>query len=265
MRFLLSFGCFCCLAYAQWATPVVDGIIGSGEYGLNNQLNNAGGTAQTWYMTWDASNLYVGITNANLSEGAVIYIGGVGPVGNLTGFNYDGASFSSLPFQAQFVTYFKDGYREYRRQDGAGGWTAATAFYGSYASNGSGNVREVAIPWSAVTGGGMPGAFTFFGYLVSSGGYVYGQAPSDNAGAFIGTSATYTQYFSVLNTGNGTSTPPFSLTPLSSCCSSCSEKPASCSLLIHSTRLTDDGANSRKPRSFTSGARPRPGTMRSRP
>ena len=62
----------------------------------------------------------------------------------------------------------------------------------------------------AITGGGIPTSFVFFGYLTSSGGYVYGQAPSDNAGAFIGTSATYTQYFAIANTGNGTSTPPFS-------------------------------------------------------
>ena len=37
----------------------------TGEYGTNNQLNNAGNTGQTWYMTWDANNLYVGIVNAN--------------------------------------------------------------------------------------------------------------------------------------------------------------------------------------------------------
>jgi hypothetical protein len=55
---------------AQWATPTVDGYIAPGEYGTNNQLNNAGNTGQTWYMTWDASNLYMGIVNANLSEGA---------------------------------------------------------------------------------------------------------------------------------------------------------------------------------------------------
>ena len=53
---------------------------------------------------------------------------------------------------------------------------------------GNGNVREFAIPWSASRGGGIPASFLFFGYLTSSGGYVYGQAPNDNGGAFIGTS-----------------------------------------------------------------------------
>jgi glycosidase len=209
----------CASAQGQWTTPAIDGNIGAGEYGPNNQLNNAGNTGQTWYMTWDATNLYVAITNANLGEAAVIYVepnpptpvtGGSNANGSLTGFNYDGTSFSSLPFRAQFVTYVKDGYREYRNANGSGGWGGSTANYGSYASSGTGNVREVAIPWSSITGGGIPPSFLFFGYLTSSGGYVYGQAPSDNAGALIGTSAAYTQYFSVTNTGNRSSTPPFS-------------------------------------------------------
>jgi glycosidase len=207
--------------FAQWATPTIDGFIASGEYGTSNQLNNAGGTGQTWYMTWDAANLYVGIVNANLSEGAVLYIKSnpqnpptccSNSDGNLSGFNYDGEQFTSLPFRAAFVTYVKNGYREYRNSDGSGNWGGATANYGSYADNGSNtNTREVAIPWSAITGSGIPSSFVFFGFLTSSGGYVYGQAPPDNPGALVGTNATATQYYAVINTGNGTSTPPFSL------------------------------------------------------
>jgi glycosidase len=206
---------------AQWATPTIDGSIAPGEYGNNNSIANAGNTGQTWYMTWDANNLYVGIVNANLAEAAVIYVAGnpqTPPTccsnadGNLGGFNYDGTSFSSLPFRAKFVTYIKDGYREFRNSDGNGGWGSSTANYGAYASNsGNQNTREVAIPWNAVTGGGIPSSFVFFGYLTSSGGYVYGQVPTDNnISGFVGTNATATQYFTVTNTGNGTSTPPFS-------------------------------------------------------
>ncbi len=219
---LLSLSCMAAApVWAQWATPTVDGFIASGEYGTNNQLNNAGNTGQTWYMTWDASNLYVGVVNASLSEGLVIYIKGnpqnpptccTDADGNLTGFNYDGTSFGSLPFRAAFVTYVKNNYRDYRNSDGSGGWTGSTTYYGQYADNGANqNTREVAIPWSAITGGGIPASFVFFGYLTSNGGYVYGQAPSDNPGAFIGTNATYTQYYAVVDTGDGTSTPPFSL------------------------------------------------------
>jgi len=200
-------------AWAQWATPTIDGSIANGEYGTNNQLNNAGNTGQTWYMTWDSNNLYVAIANANVHEGLVLYIAdpNTNANGSIAGFNYDGASFSSLPFRAQFVTYAKNGYREYRNSDGSGGWGGSTAFYGQFADDGGGT-REVAIPWSAITGSGLPSSFVFFGYLVSGGGYVYGQAPSDNnIGGFIGLNATATQYFAVVNTGNGTSTPPFSL------------------------------------------------------
>jgi glycosidase len=197
-------------ASAQWYTPAIDGSIGTGEYGTNNSLQNAGNTGQTWYMTWDATNLYLAVVNANLAEGAVVYVG-TGGSGSTTGNPYDGTNFSSLPFPAQFVTYFKDGYREYRTSNG-GGWSGPTANYGAYASNsGNQNTRELAIPWIDLTGGGSPASFVFFGYLTSSGGYVYGEAPSDNPGAFIGTSAIYTQYYAVTNTGNGTSTPPFSL------------------------------------------------------
>ena len=32
--------------WAQWATPTIDGSIGTGEYGTNNSLSNAGGTGQ---------------------------------------------------------------------------------------------------------------------------------------------------------------------------------------------------------------------------
>jgi glycosidase len=58
----------------QFAAATLDGVFGSGEYGSNGQLNNAGNTGQTRYMTWDAANPYGLITNASLSEAAVVYI-----------------------------------------------------------------------------------------------------------------------------------------------------------------------------------------------
>ncbi len=76
--------------------------------------------------------------------------------------------------------------------------------------SGAGNVRELSIPWSAITGGGRPAAFNFFAYATSSSGSVYGQVPTENASGAIGTSATYRQYYKVRDTGNGTSTMPFS-------------------------------------------------------
>jgi Alpha amylase, catalytic domain len=108
-----------------------------------------------------------------------------------------------------FVTYFKNGYNEYRTSDGNGNWTNPVSGYGVYASVGS--AREFAIPWSVITGSGIPSSFLFLGLLTSSAGYVYGQAPNDNPGGTVGTSAVYTQYFVVNSTANGSSTPPFSI------------------------------------------------------
>lgn len=208
-------------ARAQFATSSVNGVIAPGEYGVHSDGQNQQGTnsAQTWFMTWDDANLYVANTNANLFEASVLYIdinpaspvnGGNDGDGSLAGFNYDNTSFAQLPFRADFVAYFKEDYREFRRANGSGGWTGQTAFFGNYAS-GPGNVRELAIPWSAITGGGRPASFLFFGYLTSPGGFVFGQVPNENPGAFIGTAATYTRYFTVSSTANGASTKPFSI------------------------------------------------------
>ena len=205
---------------AQFNTPSIDGVIQPGEYGnTQNGTNQIGtNTGQTWYMTWDASQLYVGIANATASEAAVLYIdanpvnppnGGASANGNLAGFQYDGEQIATLPFRAQFVTYFKNGYNEYRTSDGNGNWTNPVSNYGAYAS--MGNVREFAIPWRAITGGSMPSSFLFLGLLTSNAGYIYGQTPNDNGGGTVGVSAVYSQYFVVDSTASGSSTPPFSI------------------------------------------------------
>jgi glycosidase len=216
----ISFAVCCNPLCGQFNTPSVNGVIQSGKYGnIQNRTNQIGTTTgQTWYMTWDVSRLYVAIANAKLSEGAVIYIGanpsnppngGANANGNLTGFKYDGEQIGTLPFRAQFVSYFKDGYNEYRTSDSNGNWTNPISNFGTYASTGT--VREFAIPWQAITGGAMPSSFLFLGLLTSSTGYVYGQTPNDNAGGSVGTSAVYTQYFVINDTANGSSTPPFSI------------------------------------------------------
>jgi len=204
--------------HAQFKTPSIDGVIQPGEYGnTQNRTNQIGtNTGQTWYMTWNASNLYVGIANANATEAAIVYVDASsanppngGANGNLAGFRYDSEEIATLPFRAQFVTYFKDGYNEYRNSDGSGNWTNPNSNYGAYAS--IDGVREIAIPWSAITGSGMPSSFLFLGLLTSSAGYVYGQAPNDNGGGAVGLSAVYPQYFVVNSTANGSGTPPFSI------------------------------------------------------
>ena len=161
-------------------------------------------------MTWDATNLYVGIVNANLREAAVIYIArqSAEPTYLLLqrrwksdGFNYDDTDFSSLPFRAKFVTYVKDGYREYRNSDGNGGWTVVDRQLRQLRQQ----RQQPEHPRSCDPlerhhrRRNSRRTFVFFGYLTSSGGYVYGQAPSDNN---IGSASSepaplHTQYYAV--------------------------------------------------------------------
>jgi hypothetical protein len=207
-------------AQAQFNPVAVDGVISPGEYGLHLDGQNqqaSGGT--TWYMTWDDTNLYIGIANATLGEGAVVYIdmnpilpinGGTDADGNLAGQPYDNTNFAALPFRADFVTYFKNGYREYRTATGGGIWSAPTTFFGAYAE-GAGNVRELAIPWTAIAAAGRPAAFTWYGYVTSGAGFVYAPVPVENPAGSIGTTARYPYYYAIKNTDNLVSTKPFAL------------------------------------------------------
>lgn len=210
---------------AQFNTPTIDGTISPNEYGVHTEGQNQKGTSttQTWYMTWDNSNLYVAVTNANLAEGAVLAIdrnplsppnGGTNADGTLNALNYDGTAIGTLPFRADFRAYFKDGYRDYQTANGANGWNFGASNFGNYASSGAGNVREFSIPWSTVTGGGRPASFLFTAYLSSSGGFIYGQLPEGNSGT--NSPGNWSRYYAVVNTNNGTSTKPFSLDQSSS-------------------------------------------------
>jgi len=196
------------------SAPTCDGTVASGEYGSHvegqNQYTSA---SQSWFLTWDDTNLYVAVANANVAEGAVLYLdksplspptSGSDTSGNLAGQVYDGAGFSSLGLRADLVVYVKDGYREYRTANGTGGWSAAVAnTWGCFAKNGT--TRELAIPWSAI--GGRPASFAFFAYLVSGTGFVYGEAPTALPQGSVGTTATANAYFLVGNSAPGGSKP----------------------------------------------------------
>jgi len=218
----VSFGNNSANAWSALNIRKVNGVIGTNDYGNHtNGQNQQSSTTGTWYMNWNDDSLYIAFTGGNLAEGAVVYLdknpiipvnGGSNSDGTLAGFNYDGQNFANLQFRADLVMYFKDGYREYRTADGAGGWSSATSGFGSYAS--SGTTREVSIPWSAI--GGKPSSFNWFGYLVytGGGGGVYGSVPTENpgsgSGTNIGTSARWVRYYTVSTTTNTAPTAPFS-------------------------------------------------------
>lgn len=207
-------------ANALFTTPVVDGVINAGEYGSHVDGQNqqsSGGTI--WYMTWDNTNLYVGISGAAIGDGAVVYIdknpiapinGGNSTYGTLVGQAYDGTNLAALQFRADFIAYFKTNSQEYRTASGDN-WSNAVHFgKDAYKDDGPSQVREISIPWSSITGSGRPASFAWFGYVTSSSGSVYGQVPVENLNGNIGTAARYTRYYTVSSTSDASGTPPFS-------------------------------------------------------
>lgn len=204
-------------ASAQFGSPVIDGVINAGEYGVHtNGQNQQTSGGSVWYMTWDDTYLYVALANANLTEGAILYIdkdpalpANGGGAGNTNGQLYDSVAIV-LPFRADFVAYFKAGYRECRTGNG-GSWSSPVVGCGSYAEGG-GNTRELSIPWSQITSGaGRPAAFNHLAYATSASGYIYAQVPAFNPGpGFIASGTLYPRFYSVLSTVDAASTKPFS-------------------------------------------------------
>jgi hypothetical protein len=183
----------------------VNGNIGTNEYGNHSQGSNR---FNNFYVTWDANNLYVGITNANVDQAAVIYLdlapiqpvnGGNNSNGTLVGFNYDGVNFAELPFRANAVLYVKNDYREFRLFNGSNGWSVPTSSFGNYVDN-LNNLREFSIPWTDL--GGFPAAFNWFGFAIGSSSFVYNEVPDLNSDGNIGTAARFPWYFSVVSTAN---------------------------------------------------------------
>ncbi len=206
------------------ADPVQNGTIAANEYGdhtdgQNQQTTNAGNTV--WYVTWNDTNLFIGLSGANLSEDAVFYLdkdpqapinSSSGGTGGFTGFSYDRTTIN-LPIKADFVAYFKDGYNEYRTNS-SGAWSSQQTTGLTYGS--SGNVREIAIPWAAITGGTRPASFAWLGYIGydygASNTGVYATVPAANPGGAFNQAATtkyYERYYIVNDTSSAGCTPPF--------------------------------------------------------
>jgi hypothetical protein len=211
-------------AAAAVTPPTVDAVLSPAEYGAhvdgqNRQASPGAAPTTTWYMTWTETHLHVAVSAANVAEGMVLYVehasrapstSGTSADGSLVGMAYDGTRAASLPFRADFVAYVKSTYQEHRRADGAGGWGAPIA--AGLTVQGAGDVREIAIPWTAIRAAGRPASFSWLGYVTSPGGYVYGAMPPANPGASVGTSATFGFFYGVTNAAPGAGTKPFSLT-----------------------------------------------------
>ena len=172
-----------CIGYAQFipTPPNIDGVISTSEYGIHldgqNQQNSGGGI---WYMTWDANNLYLAVTNSSPLEGGIIYIdvdpiipvnGGTVTDGSLDwAWDYDRTRLVQ-PIRSDFKFYFKGSYNEFRYTDGAGSWAANTSNVIVTSSNLFTNTIELVIPWNTITNGmGRPTSFNWFGYKMYNNG-----------------------------------------------------------------------------------------------
>jgi hypothetical protein len=210
--------------------PTIDGTITAGEYGTHTNGQNQETNTITSYMTWDNTNLYIGIgaTSNNSDESAVFYFdvnpivpvnGGTNANGSTTGFSAYDRCTVNLPFRADFVVYFKNGYYEYRTANGSGGWSSQTTTGLTYAQSGAGagQSQEISIPWSVMPSGTRPAAFNWNSKKMwdvsSSNNGVYGELPAANPGGAQNVAA-YTindeYYYTVSTTTIGSSTPPMS-------------------------------------------------------
>jgi hypothetical protein len=233
-------------AQSQFHTPTVNATLGANEYGTGN-VNNLVTGSSTWYLTWNDTDLFVFLQNANETEPVTIYLdvdpsipvnGGSNANGTLVGLNYDGyTTRPNLPFRADIAIYCHSGYRELFRRDGSNGWFSlgggndgisgsGTNDYtgntnGQYSSNNAGDGsggndrREFRISWSRLLGsinsGIRPSSFNWLGYVSYNNG-MYAQVPIENYNGnnVNGNSNGIVRYFTVSNTNNGAATGPFS-------------------------------------------------------
>ena len=197
---------------AGFVPPVCDGVIGASEYGgVGNEQTSSNG--QIWYMTWDATNLYLAISSATVAEADILYVAvnpGDGGAGLTAGYPYDNTDVTRLPFAGGLVVYAKQGYHEYRTA-GATAWGAASTGTVQFCTTGAApTVREEVIPWSLI--GGLPGAFGWTGYLAAApasnlSGFIYGQMPIDDPGGADAGGESFTRYYAVPNATPGVDKP----------------------------------------------------------
>lgn len=208
-------------SHAQYATAQQDGNISAGEYS-NNIF--AAGNGGNWYLTWDATNLYVAKTGGQGFEPIIMYLdldpnlpvtSGSNANGSVLG-NNDYGVIPTLPFRADARVFFTENTIEVRRLNGLGGWSDPIQT-DLFVSN-TGSNREVKLSWTTLTGGkGIPVAFNWLGYEVSTGSgndnFRYDQAPANplSQGTTGGATPPAEFYYTVANTASGNATNPFAL------------------------------------------------------
>jgi GEVED domain/Secretion system C-terminal sorting domain/Dockerin type I domain len=162
-------------AFAQaFRTPTFTGNAFT-DFTTNERVFFGGGG--NYNLTWDATNLYVGVGGLGTyikNEPTIMYldtdpaVSPSGGTGSLSGNNYDGR-IGTLPFTSNLVLYLKNGYAEVRTTTAAN-WTVNT--YNNVTSNivtGTNDI-EITIPWTMFPGGVRPLAFRSLFFKENGGG-----------------------------------------------------------------------------------------------
>ena len=205
--------------FGQYQTPTVDGVIESGEY-----AHHSG----NWYLTWDATWLYIGVTGNAAGSAESVYLdidplstpaGGSDTNGSLTGRadSADGpvtALTATLPFRADARMVFSQAGGEYRLRDGAGGWGSDDNNPGNFVpirDETTGDF-EAKIRWGVLPGlSGVPSSFAWLAYknIDTGGGTTALTDPMPAANATGVTAVDERYFFYVTSTADGAATDPF--------------------------------------------------------
>ncbi|MFK7969668.1 MAG: hypothetical protein AB8F95_04835 [Bacteroidia bacterium] len=217
------------LTFAQFNTPsLVDAGVQAAEYGTHSEgVNLQSSAGQSWHVTWNNDSLFVAVTGGfNPGNDAVNFYIDIDPQipvnsnldadGSIIGPNFDQTD-AQLPFRADAFIFVKQGYDDYRLDNGQGGWTGKLGDVTKNIGFGTPNYVEFGIAWAKLTGAGRPAAFNFMGYIsYDNGGFngTFAAVPTGNpTHASNGQTTQYlTHYYSITNTNNTTATAPFSQT-----------------------------------------------------
>jgi hypothetical protein len=211
---LIVFLIGCCLMaftpFRALAIPVVDGVIGAGEYPSGADPDHG-----LWYADWTVSHFYVAKVGGGATEPIIMYMD-VNPMlpvninnptfaGNLVGTTDFGVT-GRLPFAGDLRIFWQVGYADVYIANGSGGWTlvATNSLPGLFTINianginGMGQiVRELRINWGVF--GVVPQTFNTFAYQMNpSNGFKFHQIPAGNPTGLTGNPAPpLTHYFSI--------------------------------------------------------------------
>lgn len=184
----------------------------TGDAGADFNVNEKYTSNVTWCLTWDATNVYIGV-NAGAAyaknEPSIIYFDAdpqVTPTsgtGSTGGFNsYDGR-IGTYPFTANVVVYFKSGYAE-MRLNSAGTWGSATVLT-SNITTGTNDI-ELFIPWTNFPGSARPSQLYYILYkedgVAGNAGYAFAPSTNRTDGNNVNTISNWS-YFSTSSTADG--------------------------------------------------------------